>query len=115
MPTFSSLSAGRKRWRPYDGPADWDSAVLNAPQEAEERKFAHYLRRAGLSGFKLHSLRHSFATILVSRGVDLYTVSRLLGHADIRTSMIYAKARMDTLQEAVDRLELDSGKEHGGK
>jgi integrase len=83
--------------------------------EHVSRKFAYYLRRAGLSGFKLHSLRHSFATLLLSRGVDLYTVSRLLGHADIRTSMIYAMARMDTLQEAVDRLELDSGEEHGEK
>ena len=55
-------------------------------------------------------VRGIFATILISRGVDLYTVSRLLGHSDIRTSMIYAKARMDTLQEAVDRLELDSGR-----
>lgn len=87
-----------------------ESPFVGLNGEHVSRKFAQYLRRAALSGFKLHSLRHSFATILISRGVDLYTVSRLLGHADIRTSMIYAKARMDTLQEAVDRLELDSGK-----
>jgi site-specific recombinase XerD len=79
--------------------------------EPVSRKFAYYLRRAGLIGFKLHSLRHSFATILLSRGVDLYTVSRLLGRSDIRTSMIFAKARMDTLKEAVDRLELNSGRD----
>ena len=47
--------------------------------------------------------------------LSLHTVSRLLGHSGIRTSMIYAKARMDTLQEAVDRLELNSGREHVGK
>jgi hypothetical protein len=45
MPTFSSLSAGRKRWRPHDGPADWDSAVLNAPQKpVEERTNGSYPR-----------------------------------------------------------------------
>jgi integrase len=69
------------------------------------RKFAHYLRKAKLEGFKLHSLRHTFATNLVSAGVDIYAVSRLLGHSDIRTSLIYAKARMETLREAVGRLE----------
>ena len=92
-----------------------DSLFIGLSGEQVSRKFAHYLQRAGLNGFKLHSLRHSFATILISRGVDLYTVSRLLGHSDIRTSMIYAKARMDTLQEAVDRLELDSGGALEGK
>ena len=51
--------------------------------------------------FRLHSLRHTFATNLVSAGVDIYTVSRLLGHSDIRTSMIYAKVNVDLLQKAV--------------
>lgn len=92
-----------------------DSLFTGLNGEPVSRKFAHYLRKTSLSGFKLHSLRHSFATVLISRGVDLYTVSRLLGHSDIRASVKYAKARMDTLQEAVDRLELDSGRGEGEK
>lgn len=69
------------------------------------RKFGSYLTKAGLVGFKLHSLRHTFSTNLISQGVDIYTVSRLLGHSDIRTSLIYAKTRVDALQDAVRRLE----------
>ena len=69
------------------------------------RKFGQYKKRAHLEGFKLHSLRHTFATNLVAAGQDIYTVSRLLGHSDIRTSMIYAKANIDVLKRAVDQLE----------
>jgi hypothetical protein len=69
------------------------------------RKFGIYVTAAKLDGFKLHSLRHTFATNLVSRGVDIYTVSRLLGHSDIKTTLIYAKANLATLERAVIRLE----------
>lgn len=82
-----------------------DGLFTRMNQEHVSRKFAHYVRKAGLKDFKLHSLRHSFATNLVSAGIDIYTVSRLLGHSDIRTSMIYAKSRMETLREAVRKLD----------
>jgi integrase len=67
-------------------------------------KFRHYLEQAGLEGFKLHSLRHTFATRLLSMGVDLYTISRLLGHTDMKTSMIYAKTNVETLRGVVEKL-----------
>jgi integrase len=68
------------------------------------RKFAYYLKKGGLEGFKLHSLRHTFATMLVSRGVDIYHVSKLLGHSDIRTTMIYGKASVEALRMSVEKL-----------
>jgi site-specific recombinase XerD len=68
-------------------------------------KFSYYLSQAGLVGFKLHSLRHTFATKLLARGVDLYTISRLLGHTDMKTSMIYAKTNVETLRQVVEKLD----------
>lgn len=68
------------------------------------KKFCSYLTSANLSDFKLHSLRHTFATALISRGVDIYTVSRLLGHTDIKTTMVYAKVNIATLETAIARL-----------
>ncbi len=68
-------------------------------------KFREYLHKAGLTGFKLHSLRHTFSCRLLAAGVDLYTISRLLGHTDIKTTMVYAKMNMTLLKSAVDKLE----------
>ena len=52
-----------------------------------------------------HSLRHGFASNLILKGVSIYEVSKLLGHADIKTTQIYAHLRSDDLQNAVDRLD----------
>jgi|WetSurMetagenome_2_1015567.scaffolds.fasta_scaffold241321_1 integrase len=67
-------------------------------------KFGDVMVRLKLKGLKLHSLRHTFATNLVRMGVDIYAVKELLGHQDIRTSMVYAKADTETLRRAVDQL-----------
>ena len=59
---------------------------------------------ACLVAFKLHSLRHTFATRLIELGVDVLTVSKILGHSDINTTMVYAKVQRQTMQNAVARL-----------
>jgi site-specific recombinase XerD len=74
-------------------------------REHVSRKFVHYVEKGKLEGFTLHSLRHTFVTNLVSAGVDIYTVNRLVGHSDIRTSLIYTKAKVDTLRDAAVKLE----------
>lgn len=51
-----------------------------------------------------HTARHTFATLALAAGADLYTVSRMLGHRSIATTQIYAKVMDRARREAVERL-----------
>ena len=59
-------------------------------------------RRAGLADVRLHDLRHSFASLLVNRGVSLYVVQGLLGHASPRMTQRYAHLAPQTLLDAAE-------------
>ena len=68
-------------------------------------RFKRYLRLAGLSEeLHFHSLRHACASHLVSAGVSLYVVQRILGHSNIGTTTIYANLEKSSLHSAVNSL-----------
>lgn len=52
-----------------------------------------------------HTFRHTFASHLIMAGLDLVTVSKYLGHADIKTTMIYSHLSQDHLQEGIKKLQ----------
>lgn len=49
-----------------------------------------------------HMARHTHATMMLTLGVDLYTVSKLLGHTNIQTTQIYAKLVDESKKKAID-------------
>jgi integrase len=67
--------------------------------------FERAVRKAGITDFTFHDLRHTFASRLVMAGVDLPTVKELLGHKDITMTLRYSHLSSDHKQAAVRKLE----------
>ena len=70
-----------------------------------QRRFSRLAKRQGLSGAHFHTLRHTFATRLLELGVDVKTVSALLGHSSARTTLdFYAHSLSEQQRAAVTLL-----------
>lgn len=66
------------------------------------RKVWHKLRESiGRDDLTIHDLRHAFATNLHKRGVNIVTIQKLLGHANIETTIIYINPSNDELHDAI--------------
>ena len=65
------------------------------------RTFTKARQRAAIPDFRFHDLRHTFATRLVQKGVDLYKVQRLLGHKTGVRTQRYAHHSPESLRDEV--------------
>ena len=69
-------------------------------------KYKHILNQAGLHSFTFHSLRHTFATRCVESGFDIKSLSEILGHANINTTLQrYVHPSIEAKKQQMDRLE----------
>ncbi len=74
-------------------------------QEVISKQFKKIVRKTNLSDkIHFHTLRHSFASALVQKGVSLYVVKELLGHEDLATTQIYSHLQKANLIEAIQLL-----------
>lgn len=77
----------KHRWR---NPQTGEQGRHHVHPSVVQKAVAHAVREAGIGKHATcHSFRHSFATHLLADGYDIRTVQELLGHRDVRTTMIY--------------------------
>lgn len=69
------------------------------------RVFEKALGKAGIDNLHFHDLRHTFATRLAQKGIDIYTIAKLLGHKDIRMTQRYAHHCPESLRTAIQVIE----------
>ena len=74
-------------------------------QQSIDKAIRQWIKRADIQKkISFHCARHTFATLGLARGIDLYTMSKLLGHRDVATTQIYAKIVDQKKREAVHLL-----------
>jgi integrase len=102
-PAVELLTSIRQRQR--DGerfvfPGD----VPGQPLTDVKKSWAAVCKRAGIEGARLHDLRHTFASILVSGGGSLPLIGAMLGHTQVSTTARYAHLADDPLRAAAERV-----------
>ncbi len=70
-----------------------------------QRYYENILKRANIKYRKFHTIRHTFATRALEIGIDVKTVSELLGHSSVSTTLnIYAHSLMEQKKKAIEKL-----------
>lgn len=87
----------------------WEGCPYLVPNPRTRKPYVSFKRAwetardaAGLPGLRIHDLRHSAASLMANAGVDLYTIGKVLGHADHASTMRYSHLQSDTLMKAVE-------------
>ncbi len=99
-PPARAVLAGLPRAGMYVFP----NRASDGPMADLGRRWLKLRALAGLEGVRIHDCRHTFASHAVMSGLDLYTVGRLLGHADIASTERYAHLADDHIREAAGRI-----------
>ncbi len=85
-----------------EGPYVFPGKSPDQPLTDIKKTWASVCRKAGVEDARVHDLRHSFASILVSRGASLPLIGALLGHTQVATTARYAHLYDEPLREAAE-------------
>lgn len=102
VPYSEEVSALLQRRRAASGGTVIFAGRRGAPLVDVKRTWESVRREARLEDVRLHDLRHTFASLLASRGASLPIVGALLGHSQTQTTARYAHLYDDALRDAVD-------------
>ena len=92
-PLYIPLGEQARKWMPEQGEDGPNEKVFKPNRQTINENLQSWAEAAGITNKKVtfHTSRHTFATMLLTLGADIYTVSKLLGHTSVKTTQIYAK------------------------
>jgi len=67
------------------------------------KRLTESVNKASGIKFTIHKLRHTFATLMLEGGCDIYSLSKMMGHNDIKTTTIYLAANVDHLRAEIKK------------
>ena len=102
-PLYLPISDEALKWLPERGETKDGDIIFPLTHEGTVNDtLQHWANVAGITKhISFHVARHTHATMLLTLGADLYTVSKLLGHKNIATTQIYAKIVDKKKEEAI--------------
>ena len=102
-PLYLPISDEALKWLPQQNEAKGDDLIFPLTHEGTINKILQkWAKDAGvIKHISFHVARHTHATMMLTLGADLYTVSKLLGHKNIATTQIYAKIVDKKKEEAI--------------
>lgn len=102
-PLYLPISDEALKWLPERGEANDSDYIFPLTHEGTVNDtLQHWAKVAGITKhISFHVARHTHATMMLTLGADLYTVSKLLGHKNIATTQIYAKIVDKKKEEAI--------------
>ncbi|MCB6995329.1 site-specific integrase [Alistipes communis] len=102
-PLYLPISDEALKWLPERGEANGSDFIFPLTHEGTVNDtLQHWAKVAGITKhISFHVSRHTHATMMLTLGADLYTVSKLLGHKNIATTQIYAKIVDKKKEEAI--------------
>jgi len=81
------------------------TASMHYTTDFFSKKFKEAFKKTEIkTDYCFHSLRHGFASRLAQLGVPIITISKLLGHSNISTTMIYSQVNLDDLRQGIEKL-----------
>lgn len=102
VPELKRILESLKR---YDGcPYVFPNTKTMEPFFSGDKPFAAALKKADITDFRFHDLRHTYASHLVMSGVDLTTVMHLMGHKSLKMTLRYAHLAPSHKEKAISAL-----------
>ena len=103
---YLPLSAEARRYMPERGEKGPGDLVFTLPKRVTTQcDIRTWVNRAGIAkNISFHCARHTFATLALTQGADLYSISKLLGHTNVNTTQIYAAIIDQKKQDDVNLL-----------